>query len=1206
MKKFTLSWVFALAFFLYMPLLNAQQKTAVPAGFIMDTRIDNIGYWQKCAEMGLVPVQPPYTPVKATYTGTRIFNGKGILIDDSPDIAVTTEVSTQSENSIVIDPNNKSNLLNSNNATNQPSTGSTYGADYYHSEDEGVSWTGSKQGAGGTNSGDPAACINLNGRYFIGYIDAAYGQSVSYSDNMGSTWTVSKVANGTMFNMLDKNHLWVDISPSSPYKGNLYDAWMQNSQINVSRSITNGTSWEPKIVVSTGTNAGSHNQGENFKCGPDGEVYCVWAVYDNWPGDEKALGFSKSLDGGITWSPAVRILDNLKGIRTTGVSQNMRVNSFPSMACDLSNGPDHGALYVVWTNIGVPGINTGTDADVYMIKSSDEGATWSTPKRINTDASGLGKKHYMPWITCDQATGTVSIVYYDNRNLPPSQCEAYMAYSTDGGNTFEDLKVSDVSFTPAPIPNMAGGYMGDYLAIAAYNNKIYPCWTDNRLGYCMTYVSPVELTIPASQVVYNANTLNDTTFGNSNGKMDYGETEMLNLKLKNEGTGQGDSVNVTVTTDSPYITMLDSTEFYGDFAVGGSKNINSAFKFIVSDSIPHGISVPFYVTARDKVDTVSVSTFSILSHAPAITIMSMEIIDPLGNNNGRLDPGETATLKILTQNTGDYNALDAVSELTSSNPFVTIVSPVQVIGTLTPGQEVNVMFDVQVNPATPIGTATVIHNYAHAQTESDQESWVVKIGLIIEDWETGDFTKFPWQFAGDANWAITDSVKWEKIYSSGSGIIDHGQTSELFLEYNVLYDDSISFYRKTKSQHSADYLKFYIDGVMAGQWSGNVDFSYVSYPVLAGPHVFKWAYEKDATISIAPDEAWVDYIVFPPEYKTSITAGSDATICEGNTLQLNGLAAFYDSLQWSTSGTGIFTDPGVINTIYTPGPEDITAGSVVLTLTAWGYGQPVSSNVTLTISAVPTVTAGTDNHICAGSTFELTEPQAVNNLSLAWSTSGDGTFNDVSVINPVYTPGQQDITLGSVQLSVLNTPSTPCLPVSDTMTLSIKALPQVNLGPDSVLCGDMNIVLDATIPDGETYSWSNGATTPVITVDSTGIGIGSRDFTVDITDIYGCTTSDVVTIGFKSCTGITDMKGLGFSCYPNPASDNITLAFSSKILQNLSIRILSQSGSVVYTDRVNVSGASIKIVDLSKLANGNYIIEISNGTGKIIEKIVKQ
>jgi hypothetical protein len=76
--------------------------------------------------------------------------------------------------------------------------------------------------------------------------------------------------------------------------------------------------------------------------------------------------------------------------------------------------------------------------------------------------------------------------------------------------------------------------------------------------------------------------------------------------------------------------------------------------------------------------------------------------------------------------------------------------------------------------------------------------------------------------------------------------------------------DSIKFYKKVSSEDTYDFLRFYIDGNMLGEWSGTTDvWSLAKYPVTAGAHIFKWEYSKDVTQTGGSDCAWVDYIVFP-------------------------------------------------------------------------------------------------------------------------------------------------------------------------------------------------------------------------------------------------------------------------------------------------------------------------------------------------------
>jgi len=161
--------------------LFAQDKTpSFPPDYQVDTRIDNMGYWRRCAEAGLVPVQP-FAPVPpARYNGSKVLL-RGVSVIDSPDVLVTTEPSnsTQSENSIVINPNDNNMLLNSNNSTPQPSNGTVKGADALKTLDGSATWSGTVEGAGGSHSGDPAAVIDLNCRWYIGFIDNASGQSVA-------------------------------------------------------------------------------------------------------------------------------------------------------------------------------------------------------------------------------------------------------------------------------------------------------------------------------------------------------------------------------------------------------------------------------------------------------------------------------------------------------------------------------------------------------------------------------------------------------------------------------------------------------------------------------------------------------------------------------------------------------------------------------------------------------------------------------------------------------------------------------------------------------------------------------------------------------------------------------------------------------------------------------------------------------------------
>ena len=315
----------------------------------VDTRIDNSKYWVKMAEAGYIPFNPDVKVKPGVFKGTKI-KAFSVLTEDSPDVPVTDINSTQSENSIFVDPNDNFTVLNSNNSTPNPVSG-IYGANDLYSFDAAETWEGEVQGAGGSNSGDPTTAIGLNGRWYVNYISNPGGMGVSYSDNQGQSWTTKTVAPNPG-DLADKNHMWIDNSPDSPYEGNVYVAWTNfggadDAEISISVSTDDGVTWSTGVPISYAVNAGSHNQGVNIQTGPNGEVYVIWGIYDGWPTDESAIGMAKSMDGGVTWEPAVRIIDNIRGIRTSETSKNQRVNSFPVCAVDISNGADEGAIYVI-------------------------------------------------------------------------------------------------------------------------------------------------------------------------------------------------------------------------------------------------------------------------------------------------------------------------------------------------------------------------------------------------------------------------------------------------------------------------------------------------------------------------------------------------------------------------------------------------------------------------------------------------------------------------------------------------------------------------------------------------------------------------------------------------------------------------------------------------------------------------------------------
>ncbi|MCD4683109.1 MAG: hypothetical protein K8R86_07480, partial [Bacteroidales bacterium] len=156
------------------------------------------------------------------------------------------------------------------------------------------------------------------------------------------------------------------------------------------------------------------------------------------------------------------------------------------------------------------------------------------------------------------------------------------------------------------------------------------------------------------------------------------------------------------------------------------------------------------------------------------------------------------------------------------------------------------------------------------------------ISQEIEDFETGDFSQFEWEFGGNADWLISDQNPYEGVYSAQSGDIGDNQTSSLFVSYEVYSPEDISFWLRVSSEGNYDYLRFFVDNIEMGSWAGEVAWQQATFSVTAGFHTFKWEYDKDYSVSTGADACWIDLISFPPAEIEALFIADTTIICEND------------------------------------------------------------------------------------------------------------------------------------------------------------------------------------------------------------------------------------------------------------------------------------------------------------------------------------
>jgi hypothetical protein len=186
-------------------------------------------------------------------------------------------------------------------------------------------------------------------------------------------------------------------------------------------------------------------------------------------------------------------------------------------------------------------------------------------------------------------------------------------------------------------------------------------------------------------------------------------------------------------------------------------------------------------------------------------------------------------------------------------------------------------------------------------------------------------------------------------------------------------------------------------------------------------------------------------------------------------------AQFYDLIEWSTSGTGTFDDPGLINPVYTLSDDDILEGTVILTMAGINECGTVYDDLIVVINECQPalVDAGNDTTICEDAVYAITDAYAQFYSTLYWSNNqGDGSFNDSTLLNPVYTPGPDDIDSGSVLLTLTAFPLEPCDTISDHKLLNIQKLPTVEAGNDQTICEDDHVVLSGNATGYASVLWT--------------------------------------------------------------------------------------------------------------------------------------
>ena len=290
------------------------------------------------------------------------------------------------------------------------------------------------------------------------------------------------------------------------------------------------------------------------------------------------------------------------------------------------------------------------------------------------------------------------------------------------------------------------------LVAITYNNIIYGRGFTNSSGNAtITLTSPptgvLNYTITASahnRVTYVGTIAQTVASGPwmevtaanyddaNNDLPEYNESGYFDVTFKNSGTSAASNVFATLSCSTTGISITDAAHTISSLAAGASTVADNAYAISIANNVADGTLANFTITMTMSGSGPWTYNFSKTISAPELAFGDMTISDPTGNNNGKLDPGETATISIVLNNTGAAASLPGTGTLSCSTTGITIVNGSANFTAISAAGYTTLNFTVTAASSMSLGTlaAFVFNAAAGAYTATATQN--VEVGAPME------------------------------------------------------------------------------------------------------------------------------------------------------------------------------------------------------------------------------------------------------------------------------------------------------------------------------------------------------------------------------------------------------------------------------------------------------------------------------------------
>jgi len=560
------------------------------------------------------------------------------------------------EPSIAVDPNNPERIVIGWRQFNSVSS-SFRQAGYGYTSDGGQTWTFPGVIQPGIFRSDPVLDSDRDGNFYYNSLTNTpeFFCDVFKSTDGGATWDNGVFAQGG-----DKQWMIIDKTDSQG-SGHAYAFWTSSYSVCFpeffTRSTNTGVNFEDCVTIPDDPFWGTlavNSDGDLFVGGSAGFDFVV----------AKSTS-AKNAGQIVTWNSTSSV--NLDGSITFGGGPNPGgLLGQTWIAVDTSGGPYDGNVYLLCT---VERNSNPDPADVMIARSTDGGATWSLPTRVNDDISTSA---YQWFGTMSVApTGRIDVIWLDNRNNPGTYLSAlYYSNSKDGGLTWSENEQLSDSFDPHlgwPQQNKMGDYFhmisdstGAHLAWAATFNSEQDVYYSYILD--STSIVPVELTSfsatsKAGEVILNWTTATELNNLGFEIERSLNETDWSLIGFK-EGSGTTSEPQNYSYTD--YLLDIESKVIFYRLK---QIDFDGSYKF--SDRIEVTVVPVEFSLSQNYPNPFNPST-KISYQIPINSFVSLKIYDAIGN--------ELAVLVDQQKSAGEYEVEFDASKLGSGVYFYTLTA----------------------------------------------------------------------------------------------------------------------------------------------------------------------------------------------------------------------------------------------------------------------------------------------------------------------------------------------------------------------------------------------------------------------------------------------------------------------------------------------------------------------------------------------------